>query len=291
MHYGIEGRVAVVTGAAGGIGAALARAFADQGACLVLIDRNEAALGSLAAELQAGRTVPGKVSATGAMHGTGTGTAAPTRPPPAASSWLQCLGVDLNDSAALAQACADIRAQWGRVDILVNNAGVEYPTPLTDPRPDFMLNWNTLLSNNVGSMVGLTRALLPLMAPGSAVINQSSIWGHTAVADFSAYAASKHAIIGLTRSLAWELAPAGIRVNAVCPGWVRTDAALRSLDSMAKAAGKPAADLLDDILAQQALPTLLEPEDLAGAFLFLSSSAARAITGQSLVVSNGEVMH
>ncbi len=264
MHYGIEGRIALITGAGGGIGSALARAFALQGARLALLDRD-------------GSPLAAAVAADAAL-------AAPGGEPPL------CLLADLTSDHAVAAAADRVREQWGRIDILVNNAGAEYPTPLADERPDFMANWEELLRNNVGGMVRLTRALLPLMRAGSAVINQSSIWGHTGVAGFSAYVASKHAVLGLTRSLAWELAGRGIRVNAVCPGWVRTEAALRSLQAMAAAAQRPADALLEEILAAQAVPTLLEPTDLAGAFLFLASDDARAITGQSLVVSHGEVM-
>ena len=147
------------------------------------------------------------------------------------------------------------------------------------------------MRNNVGTMVRLTRALLPLMRPGASVINQSSIWGLKGVPEFSAYVASKHAVIGVTRSLAWELAGAGIRVNSVCPGWIRTDSALRSLDLMAVRSGRSSAEMLKEILAGQARQSFLEPEDLAGAFLFLASDGAGAITGQSLVVSHGEVMN
>jgi NAD(P)-dependent dehydrogenase (short-subunit alcohol dehydrogenase family) len=264
VQYGIEGRVAVISGAAGGIGAALAQAFARQRTRLVLIDRDAGRLDALVAD--------------------NTLLPAPDAEPPL------CIVADLTDDASVGSAADRIRAQRGRVDILINNAGTEVPTPIADAAPDFMARWEDLLRNNAGSMVRLTRALLPLMSDGGAVINQSSIWGHTGVAGFSAYVASKHAVLGVTRSLAWELTPARIRVNAVCPGWVRTAAALHSLDALARAAARPADEVLEEILAAQAVPQMLEPADVAGAFLFLASDDARAITGQSLVVSHGEVM-
>jgi NAD(P)-dependent dehydrogenase (short-subunit alcohol dehydrogenase family) len=129
------------------------------------------------------------------------------------------------------------------------------------------------------------------MRPGASIINQSSIWGLKGVPEFSAYVASKHAVIGVTRSLAWELAGAGIRVNSVCPGWIKTDSALRSLEVMAASSGRSGEAMLKEILAGQVTQRFLEPEDLTGAFLFLASDGAQAITGQSLVVSHGEVMN
>lgn len=258
--YGLDGRVAALTGAAGGIGRALAAAFAAQGCKLVLLDRDAARLAALAASLQ--------------------------------SAWpITALVCDLNDDSSVAAMASTLEADVGKVDILVNNAGTEYPTPLTDTALEAMTRWASLLDNNVTSMVRLTRALMPLMQPGASIINQSSIWGQTGVADFSAYVASKHAVIGLTRSLAWELAPRRIRVNAVCPGWIRTDAALASLHSMAASQGRTAAEVERDILSKQAIPEMLDASDIAGVYLFLASSDARALTGQSLVASHGEVMN
>jgi len=249
----------VISGAGGGIGSALAQAFAQQGARLMLLDRDGAALQRLADALAAHAEV---------------GTAV----------------CDLGDDAQVAGLAVRLQRQWDAVDVLVNNAGVEYPTPLDSSAPDAMARWASLLDNNVVSMVRLTRALLPLMRSGASVINQSSIWGKTGVADFSAYAASKHAVIGLTRSLAFELAPRGVRVNAVCPGWIRTDAAMRSLASMARQQGRSEAEIERELLSQQALPNMLAPADIAGIYLFLASADAAPLTGQAIVVSNGEVM-
>lgn len=285
-EYALQGQVVVITGAAGGIGRALAQAFAAQGASLWLIDRAAESLQRITSEL----------STSSAVHS------------------AVC---DLGNDVDVAELAHTIRQQSGSVDVLVNNAGTEYPTPLThrsaaagpgcaldsalssalseregaEREPaKAMAAWAQLLDNNVVSMARLIHALLPLMPQGARIINQSSIWGKSAVADFSAYVASKHAVIGLTRSLAWELGPRGIRVNAVCPGWIRTDAALRSLAAMAAQQDRTEAEVERELLSRQAIPVMLAPPDIAGVFLFLASRDAASLTGQALVASHGEVM-
>ena len=253
--HGLQGKNVLITGAAGGIGQALAHAFAAQGVRLMLLDRAGTGLSSLASEM-------------GAMA-------------------VECNLADAQQVAAVAE---QVRKVWGTLDVLVNNAGTEYPTPLDDTAPDSMSRWAGLLDNNVTSMVRLTQAMLPLLPRGASVINQSSIWGRIGVAGFSAYAASKHAVVGLTRSLALEIGPRGIRVNAVCPGWIRTEAAMRSLTAMAHEQGRSEAEVEREILARQAVPEMLTPADIAGVFLFLASSESRSLTGQCLVASHGEVM-
>lgn len=257
-------RCVVISGAASGIGKALAMAFAAQGARLVLLDRNAEALVQVATDIAADAGVPVEQVCT--------------------------LCVDLADDGQV-NRCADwLREDGVAIDVLVNNAGIELPTPLNDA-PGANQHWQMQLDNNVVSMVRLTRALLPLLRDGGSIINQSSIWGLSAVAGFSAYCASKHAVIGLTRALAWELGGRRIRVNAVCPGWVGTDAAMASLRAMARVSGRSEEQELTRILAGQVVPELLTPEQLAGTFLFLGGPLSQAITGQALVVSHGEVMH
>ena len=253
--HGLQGKTVLITGAAGGIGQALARAFAAQGARLMLLDRTATGLSAVASELGA--------------------------------TAVEC---DLSDPQQVAAVAEQLRQACGQLDVLLNNAGTEYPTPLEDAAPESMTRWASLLDNNVTSMVRLTQALLPLLPSGASVINQSSIWGRIGVAGFSAYAASKHAVVGLTRSLALELGPRGIRVNAVCPGWIRTEAAMRSLTAMAREQGRSGAEVEREILARQAVPEMLSPADIAGVFLFLASSESRSLTGQCLVASHGEVM-
>lgn len=258
MNLDYSGKTVVLTGAASGIGKGLARAFAEQGACLELLDRNGDALAAVADELHNLTAVT-------------TST------------------LDLGDSEAIAAFAAS--REGLPLDVLINNAGVEYATPLSDTGAAADAHWQALLDNNVASMLRLTRALQGQLKAGSSVINQASIWGLKGVPGFSAYVASKHAVIGLTRSLAWELGPRRIRVNAVCPGWIGTDAAMRSLTVMAASNGRSEADELALILAAQAVPELLTPADLAGTFLFLGSALALPLTGQALSVSHGEVMH
>ncbi|BBP00699.1 SDR family NAD(P)-dependent oxidoreductase [Sulfuriferula nivalis] len=250
----------VITGAASGIGLAIAEAFAEHGANLELIDRNPDALEAAAQRL--------------AKHAKVTTHA-----------------LDLTNAEQIHALADNFKQRQITIHALINNAGMEYPTPLNDAATDAEQRWQSLLHNNVSSMYLLTRALLPFISSSGCVINQSSIWGMSAVADFSAYVTSKHAVIGLTRSLAWELGKLKIRVNAVCPGWVATEAAMRSMRAMAETADKSESEMIAEILAQQAIPELLMPADIAGTFLFLASPYARAITGQAIVVSNGEVMH
>ncbi len=259
VSYGLDGVPVLVTGAAAGIGRGIAEAFARQRAHVLLVDRDAGRLAAVAA-----------------------GLASTTR----VDSWT----CDLTDADAVGALVANIGRATTSLGVIINNAGIEYPTPLADDAADAMARWAKVIDTNVLSMVRLTRALLPLVPRGGSIVNQSSVWGHSAVANFSAYVASKHAVIGLTRSLAWELAPRGIRVNAVCPGWVRTDSSLRSLASMAAEAGRTEDAMLDDILAGQPIPRLLEPADIAGVYCFLASDDASSITGQSIVAGNGEVM-
>jgi 3-hydroxybutyrate dehydrogenase len=259
-NYALAGKAVMVTGAGRGIGLAIARAFAAQGCRLLAVDRDAAALQSAKAAFSAASDV----------------------------ATMVC---DLSHDRELEQLHAATRTFSDQLDVLVNNAGTEYPTPIDDALPSAQAAWSRLLDNNVGGMARAVRTLLPLLGSGSSIINQASIWGLTGVSGFSAYVASKHAVIGLTRSLAWELAPRGIRVNAVCPGWIRTDAAMRSLAAMAANQRSSEEEVLHDILCAQAIPALLDPPDIAGIYLFLASADARPITGQAIVVSNGEVMH
>ncbi len=249
MTGALDGKVAVVTGSSRGIGLGVARRFREAGARLHLI-ADDPEVKARAAELG------------------GTGAVA-----------------DIADAAQVSDALAGV----DRIDVLVNNAGLELMTPVTDAGEEVLDAVRRIVSINVVGTALITRHAIPLMAAGGAIVNTASIWGRVAEPAFDAYVASKHAVIGLTKTWARELGPRGIRVNAICPGWVRTQASMRSLRRMAALAGRPEEDLLAEIMAGQALPGLMEPEDVADAYLFLASDAARTITGQSLGVDRGEV--
>ena len=254
IRYDFTGERVLVTGASRGIGRAVAEGYATAGAEVFLL-----ATGPAVAE--AAREV---ASATGA-----------------ACHPIEC---DITDAAAVAAAMDEI----GRIDVLVNNAGLERITPIADPEAEAA--FRRIIEINVIGTYLVTRHAVARMSEGGRIILTASIWSRTAVPEFSAYVASKHANLGFMRSIAHELAPRGIRVNAVCPGWVRTEAAMLSLANMARRSGRPEQALLDEIVAAQVLPGLLEPADMVPLYLFLASDGAKDITGQAYMLDRGEVM-
>ena len=251
-----KGKNILVTGANRGIGLGVARAFLKSGGS-VAIAALERDVTEVAAQLsiEFGRTVPG-------------------------------FACDISVPGQVAKM-AD---QVPQCDVLVNNAGFEYITPIEDPSPTVDETFLRIIMTNVVGTFQVTRALIPKIPVGGRIVNTASMWGKTAVAEFSAYCASKHAVIGLTRSLAQELAARKISVNAVCPGWVRTSASLRSLAHMARRHGRNEDDLLAEIVGAQAFDGLMEPEDIASIYLYLSGEAANNITGQAFTIDRGELM-
>lgn len=137
---------------------------------------------------------------------------------------------DISDAAAVESALAGLT----RIDVLINNAGLERLTPIAEADDDVESMFRRIIEVNVLGTEIVTRRALRRMREGGSIINTASIWGRVAEPLFGAYVASKHAVIGLTKTWAKELGSRGIRVNAVCPGWVRTESSMRSLSRMAE---------------------------------------------------------
>ncbi len=256
VRFDFAGKRVLVTGASRGIGFGVAEAFAAAGADLHVLAEDE--------------TIRSAAERLSAVAG---------RP-------VSAIVCDIADRASVAAAVAGI----DRLDILVNNAGLERPSPLAEADPSVDATFARVMAINVAGTNNVTRALVSRMADGGRIVVTASIWGKIAVADFSAYVGSKHALIGMTRVWARELGARGITVNAVCPGWVRTEASMRSLSAMAARTGTPEDALLEEIVSAQAIGGLMEPADVAPLYLFLASDAAANITGQAINVDRGEVM-
>lgn len=188
----LKGRKALVTGGAGGIGAAIALAFAREGADVAILDRNKEAAARVAAEV-------------------------------AALGVKSCVvTADVSDEAEVTAAVAEVVASLGKVDILVNNAGIDTTSPLVD-MPTSM--WDQMMAVNLRSIFLCTRAVLPGMIERKhgRVINIASQLGHKGARDMTHYAAAKAAVIGFTKSLALEVARDGVTANSICPGPIETD--------------------------------------------------------------------
>jgi NAD(P)-dependent dehydrogenase (short-subunit alcohol dehydrogenase family) len=247
---GLTGSRVLVTGASRGIGLGVATAMVEAGAQVWALAEDEAVTEAAA-----------RIGATG-------------------------LQADVTDPQAVTAALARI----GALDVLVNNAGLERLTPVDDTSPEAVALFRQIMDINVTGMAIVTGQALAQMGPGARIVNTASIWGRVGEPLFAAYVASKHAVIGLTKTWAKELGPRGIRVNAVAPGWVRTEAAVRSARVLAARSGQSEGEIIDAVAAAQPLSGgLMEPADIAGAFVFLASPASANITGQTLGIDRGEV--
>ena len=244
-----ENQVAVVTGAGRGIGHAIAVRLASEGARVASVSRTEANAKTTAEEINATRADAARAYA-----------------------------VDVADQAGVQKAAGQILEEFGRVDILVNNAGVTRDG-LSIRMP--MEDWDTVLNTNLKGAFNFTQALMrPMIKQRSGrIINISSVIGLIGNAGQANYAASKAGLIGLTKSLARELASRGITVNAVAPGLIETDMT-----------GVLSDEVRQGILQKVPLGKLGQPDDIASAVAFLASPEAKYITGQVLTVDGGMVM-
>ena len=256
----LEHKVALVTGAGRGIGRAIALAFAREGADVAVTARTVAEIEQVAAEVTAlGRSAV-------------------------------ALTVDLSVRAATVGLAEHVSRHFPAVDILVNNAGIgsnASPHPLVDYDDDF---WDLSIAVNLSAPYLLTKALVPGMVERGwgRVINMASVVGKRGLVAGGAYTATKHGLIGLTRTAALETAGTGVTVNAICPGATRTVMLLRRLKVDAELRGEPVAEVEASI---NPIGRLLEPEEIAELAVYLASEDSRGMTGQALNLSGGSTMH
>ena len=259
MELGLTGKVAIVTGGARGIGKSIVEGFAREGASVVISD----ILLDVAQELAEKLTRNG------------------TR--------VLAVKTDVSKKSDAHNLTAAAMKEFGKIDILVNAAGIVRDTMLVDIEEE---EWDQVLDINVKGIYLITRAVVPHMIATrqGKIVNISSRSGKDAQAGLSHYGASKFAIIGITQSLAKELAPNDINVNAVCPGIVRTDMWERILDARSARTGVPREEIWAGMIETIPLKRPQIPEDMANMVLFLCSDIARNITGEAINVNGGARM-
>ena len=247
INYELEGKVAVVTGAASGIGLACGHALARSGAAVSLWDLNAESLETAAAELE--------------QHGRPTRTAV----------------VDVSDSDRVTEAMEAVVDDLGRVDIVVANAGIGGEQKPTAEYSD--ASWHKVIGVNLDGVFYTQRAGIQAMRRngGGSVINMASILGQVGFAMSSAYVAAKHGVLGMTKAAAWEHAADGVRVNAVGPGFILTPLLEANLDQAA----------IDFLASQHALQRMGQPEEVGELVAWLASDASSFVTGAYYPVDGG----
>jgi NAD(P)-dependent dehydrogenase (short-subunit alcohol dehydrogenase family) len=255
----LDGHQAIVTGGGSGIGRAIALRFAAEGASVAICGRREQGLAETkkAIDASGGRC----------------------------RSYL----FDVKDIERADVFVDGVARDLGGVTCLVNNAGISGPTALSEVTPQ---RWREILATNCDGAYFMARAALrhiPDHANGR-VINIATIGAQMPFPGWTAYCASKSALVGITRCLAMEVAPRGITVNAILPGWVLSDMQDAGVKSIAAAMGKSVADAMPLILSQVPLGRMSEPDEVAAMAVHLASAEGRGMTGSSTVISNGAYM-
>jgi 3-hydroxybutyrate dehydrogenase len=257
--YGLTGQAAIVTGSTSGIGQALARALAAEGVDIVLNGFGDAA------KIEADRAAL------------------------AASAGVRALyhGADMTKPAEIADMVAFARRELGRLDILVNNAGIQHVAPVEEFPID---KWDQIIAINLSSAFHATRAAVPIMkaAGRGRIVNIDSAHGLVASPFKSAYVAAKHGVLGLTKTVALEVAEHGITCNAICPGYVKTPLVESQIADQAKARNMTPDEVMREvILAAQPTKKFVEFDQLAGLLLYLVSDLGASANGAALSIDGG----
>jgi 3-hydroxybutyrate dehydrogenase len=258
----LQDRIALITGGGRGIGRAIALAFAREGAQIAVAARSVDQVEQVAQEIV-------EQFSTKALP-------------------IVC---DVSEVASVGEMFARINEQLGRgPDILVNNAGVAQSALITKTDDEF---WHRHLAINLSGTFYCTRGALPQMIQHGwgRVINIASIAGKIGSPYIAAYSASKHGVLGLTRSAALEVAAKGITVNAICPGYVDTDMTTNAIDNITKKTGIQAEQAMESIKKMSPQNRLVEPEEVAALALLLASEEGRGINGQAINVDGGTVLY
>ena len=245
--FSLEGKTAIVTGAGKGIGRAIAMAVAEAGANVMLVARTEADLRSVQEEIGNGRT--------------------------------SFIAADITDREQIRNAVKKTVERFGGLDILVNNAGMNIRSKLEDASD---MEWHKIMDTNAHSVFMFSQEAVKEMASGASIINISSVGGDRALKTGVVYAASKAAIIQMTRVMAMEWGPKNIRVNAIGPWYFRTPLTEKILSDE---------EYLNAILAVTPMKRVGELPEVATPVVFLASDAASYITGQTLFVDGGMSIH
>ncbi|WP_394856627.1 3-hydroxybutyrate dehydrogenase [Staphylococcus saprophyticus] len=253
----VKDKVTIITGAASGIGLAIAKVFLENGAKVVLADLNEDKL----------------IQETDALKSQG----------------YDCMPIKVNvtDEQAVKAMINQTVEQYGRLDILFNNAGLQHVESIESfPTEKFRQMIDIMLT---GSFIG-TKYVLPIMKQQQSgrILNMASINGVIGFAGKAAYNSAKHGIIGLTKVTALETATEGITVNAICPGYIDTPLVRNQMDDLAKERGVAVEQVLEDFL-YPLIPQkrLLDIKDIADYALFLCSDSAKSVTGQAILIDGG----
>lgn len=252
-------KVALISGGGTGIGKAISEALAKAGARVAIASRNLARLEETRREL--------------------------------ASQNLAALAVpmDVRNKESVQTGVARVVEAWGGVDILVNNAGISGFSTIDDPEDG---KWYEILDTNLNGLYLLTKEALRHMKnpSGGRVINISSVLGKFGVPGYTAYCATKHAMIGFTRALALEIVARGITVNTVCPGWVDTEMARRGITESAAHLGITPEEFKKQAVDAVPIRRFLQTDEVAALVCYLASDLAQGITGQAINICGGQTM-